>query len=85
MLNMETTRHCLKESISYAENEYDAIKDCDALLILTEWNEFRNPDFELMTKIMKNKLIFDGRNIFTVEKMKEEGFIYFSIGRKEVL
>ncbi|MDD5360765.1 MAG: UDP-glucose/GDP-mannose dehydrogenase family protein [Ignavibacteria bacterium] len=80
----ETSRFYLKDSITYAKNEYDAIKDADALLIFTEWNEFRNPDFEKISKCLKNKLIFDGRNIFTAGKMKELGFTYYSIGRKTV-
>lgn len=81
---IETSRFYLKESITYAENEYDALKNADALLIFTEWNEFRNPDFDKITSSLKNKLIFDGRNIFAIDKMKEMGYTYYSIGRKVV-
>jgi len=81
---MENARFYLKNLLNYAKDQYDALKDADALLILTEWNEFRNPDFEMMTKLLKSKIIFDGRNVFEPEKMKELGFSYISIGRKPV-
>lgn len=81
---IETTKFYLKDSITYAENEYDALKNAEALLIFTEWNEFRNPDFDKISSTLKNKLIFDGRNIFAIDKMKELGFTYYSIGRKVV-
>ena len=51
---------------------------------MTEWNEFRNPEFDMLKKELKNPVIFDGRNIFTVEKMQEAGFKYYSIGRQAV-
>jgi UDPglucose 6-dehydrogenase len=79
---MDTARFDLGDSISYSDTEYNALKDADALLILTEWNEFRNPDFELIKEQLKTPVIFDGRNIFTPEKMKETGFVYYSIGRR---
>jgi len=81
---IETSKFYLKESITYAENEYDALKNADALLIFTEWNEFRNPDFDKISSTLKNKLIFDGRNIFAIDKMKELGYTYYSIGRRVV-
>ena len=81
---METTKFYLKDTITYAENEKDALKNAEALLIMTEWNEFRNPDFDMLKKELKNPVIFDGRNIFTVEKMQEAGFKYYSIGRQAV-
>lgn len=81
---IENTKYYLNEKISYAENEYEALENSDALLILTEWNEFRNPDFEQIKSKLKNNVIFDGRNIFTPEKMKELNFVYFSIGRKPI-
>jgi UDPglucose 6-dehydrogenase len=64
--------------------QYDVIKDCDALLIATEWSEFRTPDFDKMSSLMKRKVIFDGRNVYEPQKMKELGFYYESIGRKTV-
>lgn len=68
-------------SINYSTNQYEALNDVDALIIATEWNEFRNPDFQLMSKKMKEKVIFDGRNLFDISVIKEAGFIYSSIGR----
>ena len=81
---METSKFYLKDTITYAENESDTLKNADALLVLTEWNEFRNPDFDEIKKLLKNSLIFDGRNIYSPEKMSELGFTYYSIGRKPV-
>jgi UDPglucose 6-dehydrogenase len=79
---IETAKFYLKDKIIYAENEYDALKNADALLILTEWNEFRNPDFNIVKSTLKNPVIFDGRNIFALDKMLELGITYYSIGRK---
>lgn len=81
---METSKFYLKDSIVYADSEYTTLKNADALLIMTEWNEFRNPDLYIVKKELKNPVIFDGRNIFSPEKMKEEGFVYYSIGRQPV-
>ncbi|MFH0736018.1 MAG: UDP-glucose/GDP-mannose dehydrogenase family protein [bacterium] len=80
----ENTKFYLQESIEYNEDQYETLKDADALLILTEWNEFRNPDFTKILDTLKNKLIFDGRNIFDPEKMKELNITYYSIGRKTI-
>ncbi|HRE41220.1 MAG TPA: UDP-glucose/GDP-mannose dehydrogenase family protein [Ignavibacteria bacterium] len=80
----ETAHYYLKDTITYCKNELDALVNADALLILTEWNEFRNPDFEEIASKLKEKVIFDGRNIFNPEKVKESGFKYFSIGRNPV-
>jgi len=82
---METARSFLGNKIEYAENEYEALKNADALVIVTEWNEFRNPDFEKLKMLLKNPTVFDGRNIFSPEDMKKLGFNYYSIGRKTVL
>ncbi len=82
---IETSRFYLNDKITYAQDEYDALPDADALLILTEWNEFRNPDFEKINAALKNKIIFDGRNIFDPKKMKDLGYTYFSIGRVPVI
>ena len=68
-------------NIEYGQNQYDILQNVDALIIATEWNEFRTPDYELMQSKMKNKLIFDGRNVYSPNQMKELGFTYFSIGR----
>ncbi|MFH2133212.1 MAG: UDP-glucose/GDP-mannose dehydrogenase family protein [bacterium] len=69
------------DAIEYREYYYDVLKDVDALLIFTEWNEYRRPDFERMKTLMKTPLIFDGRNLFQPGKMKDIGFRYYSIGR----
>ncbi len=69
------------DRINFAENQYDALENADALLIATEWNEFRTPDFLRIVKSLKNKAIFDGRNLFDVDAVKELGFHYESIGR----
>jgi len=70
-----------EDSIYFAQNAYEAIEQADALAIVTEWSEFRNPNFEKIKSLLKTKAIFDGRNVFSLEKMKEEGFYYESIGR----
>jgi len=74
----------LQERITYSENEYDALNNADALFIFTEWNEFRNPDFTIVSSKLKNKVIFDGRNIFEPARMKELKYTYYSIGREAV-
>ena len=81
---MENVRRILGEKISYAANQYDAITGADALVIVTEWSEFRNPDFARISETLKMPVIFDGRNVYTLEKMEECGFYYESIGRKVV-
>lgn len=81
---MDNSKFYFNNKIEYAENQYDAIKEKDALLILTEWNEFRNPDLKLVAENLKQKLVFDGRNVFTPDRMKELGFTYYSIGRVTV-
>ncbi len=82
---MENAKFYLDELISYSENQYDALKDADALIILTEWNEFRNPDFEKIKSLLKEPLIFDGRNVYDLDDMKEKDFTYFSIGRQPII
>ncbi len=70
------------KNIEYLKNNYDALTDADALLLLTEWHHFRKPDFDKMKSLMKNPVIFDGRNQYDPSKMRELGFSYYSIGRK---
>jgi UDPglucose 6-dehydrogenase len=67
--------------VSFYETGYDALRDVDALLIVTEWNEFRRPDFARMRKLMRHPVIFDGRNIYDPQEMKGLGFHYYGIGR----
>jgi UDPglucose 6-dehydrogenase len=71
----------LSSTIEYAESQYQALEKADGLIIATEWGEYRNPDFELMGKLLKNKVIFDGRNLFDPARLRDMGFEYFSIGR----
>lgn len=75
----EATRD-LGDTITYAKDEYDALVDTDALLLVTEWPEFRVPNFNVVGKLLKNKVIFDGRNIYDREELKESGFEYYGIG-----
>lgn len=81
---MKNVKAYIGDKIEYAESQYDTLKDADALIIATEWNEFRTPDFELMISALKNKVIFDGRNLFDLNAMKELGFYYQSVGRKTI-
>lgn len=78
---MENVKDLVGKKIDYAQDAYEALQDADALVIITEWPEFRTPDFERMSKIMKKKVVFDGRNLFEAEHMIEMGFHYESIGR----
>ncbi|WP_426669619.1 UDP-glucose dehydrogenase family protein [Mucilaginibacter sp. McL0603] len=81
---MNNVKALLGDQISYAENQYKALKDADALLIVTEWSVFRTPDFDLLENLLKNKVIFDGRNLYDLQKMIDCGFYYNSIGRKVI-
>jgi UDPglucose 6-dehydrogenase len=79
---MPNVKRLLGDTIHFAENAYDALHDADALLIATEWSVFRNPDFEVVAQKLKNKVVFDGRNLYDLQKMIDLGFYYNSIGRK---
>jgi UDPglucose 6-dehydrogenase len=81
---MSNVKNVIGDKIRYATNEYEALADADALLICTEWGVFRNPDFDKMATLLKDKVIFDGRNLFDVAEMNERGFYYSSIGRKTI-
>lgn len=78
---MPNVKAILGDTINFTENQYDALEGADALIIATEWNEFRTPDFLKMVKSLKQKAIFDGRNLFEVKSVNELGFHYESIGR----
>ncbi len=80
----DTAYEILGDSIQYCDSEYDVLEGADALALITEWNEFRNPDFEKIASLLKNKLIFDGRNQYELDEMKEKGFTYYCIGRPVV-
>jgi UDPglucose 6-dehydrogenase len=81
---MENVKGLIGDKVNYSNDEYEALKDADALLICTEWGIFRNPDFDKMAGLLKDKVIFDGRNLFDVEEMNERGFYYSSIGRTTI-
>jgi len=82
---MEEGKRILGDKIEFAQDEYDTCIDADALILVTEWSEFRLPNFRVLQKLLKNNLIFDGRNIYDPEEMKELGFSYYAIGRKPVI
>lgn len=77
---MQTAKYHFGDKITYANNSYDVLKNADALLLLTEWNEFRRPDFEKIKDLLKTPIIFDGRNQYNKKLLVEKGFTYFSIG-----
>tara|TARA_Y100001980_G_C14556894_1_gene352624 strand:+ start:98581 stop:99894 length:1314 start_codon:yes stop_codon:yes gene_type:complete len=81
---MENVKEIFGDKILFAEDEYDALKDADALMIMTEWPVFRTPEFEKMAESLKNKVVFDGRNLYDPNQMQELGFAYHSIGRKAI-
>ncbi|MHA8052538.1 UDP-glucose dehydrogenase family protein [Aquirufa sp. Wall-65K1] len=82
---MPNVQTLLGDSIQFCKNPYEALENADALLIVTEWPQFRTPDFEKMDSLLKNKVIFDGRNLYELSQMKELGYTYYSIGRQTVL
>jgi len=81
---MDETKRRIGDLIQYAKDPYQTLLDSDALLIITEWSEFRHPNFKMIEKLLNNKLIFDGRNIFDLGDMTEYGFEYYSIGRNKI-
>jgi len=78
---MPEARKRLGRKVRYFGNNYQALKGADALVVVTEWNEFRRPDLARMKKLMRGKAIFDGRNIYNPKVLREEGFVYFGVGR----
>ncbi len=81
---MNNVKALVGDTISFSQRQYDALIDADALVIATEWSEFRTPDFEKIVSLLKNKVIFDGRNLFDLVKMEEMGFHYESVGRRTI-
>jgi UDPglucose 6-dehydrogenase len=79
---MENVKKVLGDKISYHDNPYDAAEGADAIFIATEWPEFRTPDFSKLASALKSKVIFDGRNLYEIQDMKDNGFTYISIGRQ---
>jgi UDPglucose 6-dehydrogenase len=81
---MKNVREQIGDVVEYSKTPYDAIDGADALLIVTEWPQFRTPDFERMDTLLKNKVIFDGRNLYELPQMQELGYTYYSVGRQSV-
>lgn len=78
---MEEAKRTLGDKIEYGDDPYDVLIDADALIVITEWPEFRIPNFKVIEKLLKNKVIFDGRNIYDPNEIIDNGFSYYSIGR----
>ena len=81
---MENVRKLKGDKIIFGDNQYDILDDADALIIVTEWSLFRTPDFDRISSLMKHKVIFDGRNLYDLQRMIDYGFYYNSIGRKVI-
>lgn len=79
---VNNARNFFGDKIDYSDNQYECLEGADALIIATEWNEFRTPNFLKIVTALKNKVIFDGRNLFETNAIKELGFYYESIGRE---
>jgi UDPglucose 6-dehydrogenase len=80
---MNTARAVLADRVTYCRSSYDCCQGSDALIVVTEWNEFRRPDFDRIKKLLKTPVVFDGRNIFDPGRMQERGFEYQGVGRKQ--
>jgi UDPglucose 6-dehydrogenase len=81
---MANVKQVVGDKIKFAETQYEALEKADALLIATEWNEFRTPDFNKIGQLLNSKVIFDGRNLFDIATMEQLGYHYESIGRKSI-
>jgi UDPglucose 6-dehydrogenase len=79
-ISMKEAEHDLKDTVTYSKDEYDTLIDADALLLITEWPEFRIPNFDVVAKLLKSKVIFDGRNIYDKNELIAQGFDYYGIG-----
>jgi UDPglucose 6-dehydrogenase len=77
----EPAKRIFGDRITFAATPYDALQGADALFVVTEWNEFRRPDFDRMKSLLKAPVVFDGRNVYDPKAMRERGFTYFGIGR----
>ncbi len=82
---MENAKFYLQDKIDYVDDQYEVVKDADALLVLTEWNEFNNSDLDQVKELLKTPVIFDGRNVFNRRKTKEKGFTHYSIGKTPII
>ena len=81
---MPNVKSVIGDKIEYTTDMYSALNDADALIIATEWNEFRNPNFDRIGQSIKSKVVFDGRNVWSLDKMKELGYTYYSVGRETI-
>lgn len=81
---MPNVKNIFGDKVIFTEDQYSALEGADALAIVTEWSEFRNPNFERINELLANPFIFDGRNVYTLERMEEKGFYYESIGRDTI-
>ena len=78
---MDTAKLYFGDRIEYTENSYEALREADGMLLLTEWNEFSRPDFDKIKELLNNPVIFDGRNQYDKEFLENKGFKYFGIGK----
>jgi UDPglucose 6-dehydrogenase len=76
-----TARRVFGSRLTFADNQYDALQGADALFVVTEWNDFRHPDFERMKSLLREPVVFDGRNVYSPAKLRQLGFTYFGVGR----
>lgn len=81
---MENAGRVIGDTVEFTPGNYECLEGADALIIVTEWNEFRHPDFEKIKQLLREPIIFDGRNLYNPDRMVERGFTYYSIGRKRV-
>lgn len=81
---MPNVKNLIGDKVEYFNTPFEAAQDADALFIATEWPEFRTPDFEKLSSILKNKVIFDGRNLYDLDQMKDLGYTYYSVGRETI-
>jgi UDPglucose 6-dehydrogenase len=82
--SMENVKRIVGDKIQFCETPYEAAENADAIFIATEWPEFRTPDFEKLSSLLKSKVVFDGRNLYDLAQMKDLGYTYFSIGRETI-
>jgi UDPglucose 6-dehydrogenase len=77
---MHEAKRILGETIEYSEDQYEALIDADCLVLITEWPEFKFPNFNIIRRLLKRPVVFDGRNIYELAEMKRKGFSYYCIG-----
>ncbi len=82
---MKEAKRILGDKIIFAKDEYEACIEADGLIVVTEWPEFRIPNFKVLEKLLKEKVVFDGRNIYDMQELNDLGFSYYSIGRKDIM